>query len=310
MINILTAAKLMQNPRLYTTFLLWMLSELFEQLPELGDPDKPKLVFFFDEAHLLFNDAPKSLMEKIEQVVRLIRSKGVGVYFVTQNSIDVPERVLGQLGNRVQHALRAFTPVDQKSVRVAAETFRPNPAFRTETAITELAVGEALVSLLDAAGVPGVVQRARICPPRGRIGPITPEERAAIMQASPVAGKYDRPIDRESAYERLGNRAASAVPAANTPAAPVREGSPWRSGAAPENPWGEAGQTPAPPSPPQPYQAPAPGGGLLSELLTGGGRRQSIAEAAAKSLVRSLGSQVGTQIGRAVLRGVFGSLTR
>src|SRR5436305_1711323 len=206
MINILVADKLMQSPRLYATFLLWMLSELFEELPEVGDPSKPKLVFFFDEAHLLFNDAPKALMDKIEQVVRLIRSKGVGVYFVTQNPIDVPDKVLAQLGNRVQHALRAFTPRDQKAVKAAAETFRPNPKLNTEQVITQLGKGEALVSFLEGNGTPSMVERCMIRPPSGRIGPITPEARKAIMASSPVKGKYDTSIDRESAYEVLQKR--------------------------------------------------------------------------------------------------------
>jgi len=208
MVNILVADKLMQSPRLYATFLLWMLSELFEELPEAGDPPKPKLVFFFDEAHLLFNDAPKALMDKIEQVVRLIRSKGVGVYFVTQNPIDVPDRVLGQLGNRVQHALRAFTPRDQKAVQAAAQTFRPNPKLDTAKVIMELGKGEALVSFLEGNGTPAMVDRALIRPPSARIGPITPEERKAIMDASPVKGKYDTAIDAESAYEILQKRVA------------------------------------------------------------------------------------------------------
>src|ERR1700675_2928739 len=213
MVNILVADRLMQSPQLYATFLLWMLSELFEQLPEAGDPPKPKLVFFFDEAHLLFNDAPKALMDKIEQVVRLIRSKGVGVYFVTQNPIDVPDRVLGQLGNRVQHALRAFTPRDQKAVAAAAQTFRPNPKLATARVITELAKGEALVSFLEGNGTPAMVERVMVRPPSGRIGPITPEERAAIMDNSPLKGKYDTSIDSESAYEidrkRVAGTAAS-----------------------------------------------------------------------------------------------------
>ena len=208
MVNILVADKLMQSPRLYATFLLWMLSELFEELPEAGDPPKPKLVFFFDEAHLLFNDAPKALMDKIEQVVRLIRSKGVGVYFVTQNPVDVPDRVLGQLGNRVQHALRAFTPRDQKAVQAAAQTFRPNPKLDTAKVIMELGKGEALVSFLEGNGTPAMVERALIRPPSARIGPITPEERKAIMDASPVKGKYDTAIDAESAYEILQKRVA------------------------------------------------------------------------------------------------------
>jgi hypothetical protein len=211
MINILVADKLMQSPRLYATFLLWMLSELFEHLPEVGDPPKPKLVFFFDEAHLLFSDPPKALMEKIEQVVRLIRSKGVGVYFVTQNPIDVPDKVLAQLGNRVQHALRAFTPRDQKAVAAAAETFRPNPKLDTAAVITELGKGEALVSFLEGNGTPAMVERIMVRPPSARIGPVTPEERKAIIAASPVKGKYDTAIDRESAYEVLQKRVGGAA---------------------------------------------------------------------------------------------------
>ena len=207
-VNILAADKLLQAPQLYATFLLWLLAELFEELPEIGDPDKPKLVFFFDEAHLLFDEAPKELLTKIEQVVRLVRSKGVGVYFVTQNPLDVPDTVLGQLGNRVQHALRAFTPRDKKAVKAAAETFRPNPALDTERAITELAVGEALVSFLDEKGTPGIVERALVIPPPGQLGPITPEERAAVIKQSVVYGHYEKMIDRESAYEILQRRAA------------------------------------------------------------------------------------------------------
>ena len=213
MINILVADRLMQSPQLYATFLLWMLSELFEQLPEAGDPPKPKLVFFFDEAHLLFNDAPKALMDKIEQVVRLIRSKGIGVYFVTQNPIDVPDKVLAQLGNRVQHALRAFTPRDQKAVAAAAQTFRPNPKLDTAKVIMELGKGEALVSFLEGNGVPAMVERVMVRPPTARIGPITPEERKAIMDKSPVKGKYDTTIDSESAYEILQKRVAGAAAA-------------------------------------------------------------------------------------------------
>ena len=214
MVNILVADKLMQSPRLYATFLLWMLSELFEELPEAGDLPKPKLVFFFDEAHLLFNDAPKALMDKIEQVVRLIRSKGVGVYFVTQNPVDVPDKVLAQLGNRVQHALRAFTPRDQKAVAAAAQTFRPNPKLDTARVIMELAKGEALASFLEGGGTPSMVERVMIRPPSARIGPITPEERKKIMDASPVKGKYDTAIDADSAYEMLQKRVAGrAAPA-------------------------------------------------------------------------------------------------
>src|SRR5512147_1167696 len=214
MINILAADRLMQAPKVYSTLLLWLLSELYENLPEAGDLDKPKLVFFFDEAHLLFNDAPAALIDKIEQVVRLIRSKGVGVYFVTQNPADVPDKVLSQLGNRVQHALRAFSPRDQKAVKAAAETMRDNPALDEAAVITELGVGEALVSLLDAKGRPGVVERAFIVPPQGQIGPITPAQRQQLMQTSLVAGVYDKAVDRESAYEKLKARAEQAAEAA------------------------------------------------------------------------------------------------
>jgi uncharacterized protein len=210
-VNILAADKLMSSPRLYATTLLWLLSELFEELPEIGDPDKPRLVFFFDEAHLLFNDAPKALVAKVEQVARLIRSKGVGVYFITQNPDDVPENILGQLGNRVQHALRAFTARDQKQLRRAAETYRANPRFDTETAIREVGTGEAVTSMLEAKGAPGVVERTLVRPPSSRLGPISAEERRAVLLASPVAGKYDTAQDRESAYEILNARAATAA---------------------------------------------------------------------------------------------------
>lgn len=222
-VNVLAADRLMQSPRLYATFLLWLLSELFENLPEVGDPDRPKFVFFFDEAHLLFDGAPKALLERIEQVVRLIRSKGVGVYFVTQNPLDIPETVLGQLGNRVQHALRAFTPKDQKAVRASAETFRPNPRFKAAEAILELGVGEALVSFLDGKGIPTPVERAMIAPPRGRIGPLTEAERGAFLAASVLSGKYDTIVDRESAHEVLTGRMATVepeVPAAGTSSVP------------------------------------------------------------------------------------------
>jgi uncharacterized protein len=214
MINILMADKLMQSPKLYATFLLWLLSELFEELPEVGDLDKPKLVFFFDEAHLLFDDAPRALMEKIEQVVRLIRSKGVGVYFVTQNPLDIPEEVAAQLGNRVQHALRAFTPKDQRAVKAAAETFRTNPGLDVETAITELKTGEALVSLLARDGSPSPVERTLIAPPRSRAGPLTPVERATLRSYSPIGGKYDAAVDRESAHELLRARGEQVAAAA------------------------------------------------------------------------------------------------
>src|SRR3954447_12337863 len=223
-INILAADKLMESPRLYATFLLWLLSELFEELPEVGDPPKPKLCFFFDEAHLLFNDAPKALLDKIEQVVRLIRSKGVGVYFVTQNPLDVPDKVLAQLGNRVQHALRAFTPRDQKAVRAAAETFRANPKLDTATVISELGKGEALVSFLEGNGTPSIVERCMVRPPSARVGPVAPEERAAVIKASPVKGKYDSAVDSDSAYEMLQKRlheTAASPGQAGAPGAPA-----------------------------------------------------------------------------------------
>jgi hypothetical protein len=228
-VNLLAADQLMQSPKLYATFLLWLLAELFERLPEAGDLDKPRLVFFFDEAHLLFDDAPKALMDKIEQVVRLIRSKGVGVYFITQSPLDIPDAVLGQLGNRVQHALRAFTPRDQKAVRAAAQTFRSNPDLDIESVITQLGVGEALVSVLDEKGSPTVVERALICPPRGRIGPVTAQERQGLIRQSPVYGQYEQVVDRESAYEILKGRAQAA---ATAPA-----GKPARAEAASE--WGD-----------------------------------------------------------------------
>ncbi len=293
-INILAADRLMQSPRLYATFLLWLLSELFEVMPEIGDPERPKFVFFFDEAHLLFDDAPKALLDKIEQVVRLIRSKGVGIYFITQNPLDIPESVLGQLGNRVQHALRAFTPRDQKAVKTAAETFRPNKKFNVQAAITELGVGEALVSFLDAKGVPEPVERCFIAPPRGRIGPATEAERAAAIKASPLADKYERTVDRESAYEVLTGRAGSGQVAHEEAAGapqPGRRGQydatpPPAAGTPPASgPWGrsripqtEAAQpkpkprlreaqpapSPSPPPPPREPKEPARRGDTLS----------------------------------------------
>ncbi|MGD9885741.1 MAG: helicase HerA-like domain-containing protein, partial [Reyranella sp.] len=244
-INILAADRLMQSPRLYATFLLWLLSELFEIMPEVGDVDRPRFVFFFDEAHLLFDDAPKALVDKIEQVVRLIRSKGVGVYFITQNPLDVPESVLGQLGNRVQHALRAFTPRDQKAVKTAAETFRPNRKFNAVEAIQELGVGEALVSFLDAKGVPEPVERCLIAPPRGRIGPASESERAAVIGASPLAGKYEREVDRESAYEVLTGRASGGQIAPDDGAPAARPGRRGQYDAAPP-PASEAPSSPGP----------------------------------------------------------------
>jgi DNA helicase HerA-like ATPase len=225
-INILAADKLMLTPKTYTAFLLWLLSELFERLPEVGDPERPKLVFFFDEAHLLFTDVPKALLEKIEQVVRLIRSKGVGVYFCTQNPLDVPQTVLGQMGNRVQHALRAFTPLDQKAVKAAAQTFRTNPKLDVAEAITQLGVGEALVSMLDPKGMPGIVQRALMLPPTSQIGPIPTEVRQQIIKSSPVAGRYETMIDRESAYEKLQARAVAAPPTAADATRPKKSGKP------------------------------------------------------------------------------------
>jgi uncharacterized protein len=282
-INVLAAEKLMNSPRLYACFLLWLLSELFEQLPEAGDLPKPKLAFFFDEAHLLFNEAPPALLEKIEQVVRLIRSKGVGVYFVTQNPLDIPDTVLAQLGNRVQHALRAFTPRDQKAVKAAADTMRPNPAFSAEAAITELGVGEALVSFLDAQGRPTMVERAFVLPPFSRLGPLTPEERSAAVASSLVAGVYEKLLDRESAYEKLKG---------------VSAGSPQVS----------AGGT-AIPGTATPPAAPADEGGGWSEILFGrtgprGGQHDGLVQAVGKSVAR----QVGSQLGREIVRGVLGSL--
>lgn len=277
-VNVLAADKLMMNPRLYSTFLLWLLSELFEELPEVGDPDKPRLVFFFDEAHLLFNEAPKALLERVEQVVRLIRSKGVGVYFVTQNPLDVPESVLAQLGNRVQHALRAYTPRETAAVKTAADTFRPNPDFDTYQAITNLATGEALVSTLGEKGVPSMVQRTLMRPPASRIGPLTPDERANVMASSPVAGLYDHTVDPESAYEILKRKAQQNADVQQAEAKDEEGGSGW--------------------------------GGVLGDVLgTGGGKsggRQTIVEAAMKSAVRSAASSLG----RALVRGVLGSLRR
>jgi len=274
MVNILAADRLMNSPKTYATVLLWMLSELFENLPEAGDQPKPKLVFFFDEAHLLFNDAPPVLLEKIEQVVRLIRSKGVGVYFVTQNPRDVPDNVLGQLGNRVQHALRAFTPRDQKAVQAAAETFRANPRLDTASVIMELGVGEALISMLDERGQPGIVERAWIIPPRGQVGPITESQRAEIMRTSLVAGVYDTLVDRESAYERL----KAAHPATQQP--------------------GQPAQSPG-------FFEKIFGGGASSTDARGRGRpKDTLAETMAKSAVRTIGSTVG----RELVRGLLGSL--
>ena len=267
-VNILTADKLMSSPKLYASFLLWLLAELFEGLPEVGDPEKPKLVFFFDEAHLLFSEAPKALLEKVEQVVRLIRSKGVGVYFVTQNPLDVPETVLGQLGNRVQHALRAFTPRDQKAVKTAAETLRPNPKLNAEKVITELGVGEALVSFLDQKGSPCVVERAFVVPPGSQLGPLTEEERAKLIQGSDVFGHYEKTVDRESAYEKLKERTEAKPAEAKESSNPVSDI-------------------------------------LLGKTGPRGGRQsQGVIEAMTKSAARAIGSELGRQ----VLRGVLGSI--
>ncbi|MGA0572667.1 helicase HerA-like domain-containing protein [Variovorax sp. VNK109] len=285
-LNILAADKLMNSPRLYATFLLWMLSELFEQLPEIGDPEQPKLVFFFDEAHLLFNEAPKVLVERIELVVRLVRSKGVGVYFVTQNPLDIPDSVLAQLGNRVQHALRAFTPRDQKAVKATATTMRQKPGLDIETAITELAVGEALISFLDAKGRPGVTERVFVVPPGSQIGPITPQQRQALISQSLVAGVYEKTVDRESAYEKLRGRAEDAATEADAPVLPTKAGK------------GKAA-------------APAEDGNMLNEILFGstgprGGKRDGLVQTMAKSAVRTMGTTVGREILRGVLGGIFG----
>jgi hypothetical protein len=272
-VNVLSADKLMQAPKMYATLLLWLLTELYEKLPEVGDLDKPKLVFFFDEAHLLFTDAPDALVDKIEQVVRLIRSKGVGVYFVTQNPADVPDKVLGQLGNRVQHALRAFSARDQKAVKAAAETMRDNSELNEEAVITELGVGEALVSFLGEKGQPNVVERAFIVPPEGQIGPITPEQRKGLIQSSLVAGVYENTVDRESAYEKLKARGEQTTPAqTQTTTQQAGSGSSI--------------------------------GGVLGGILMGDGRRQGLIEAMTKSAVRT----IGTQVGRQILRGVMGSI--
>jgi DNA helicase HerA-like ATPase len=285
-VNILAADKLMNSPRLYATFLLWMLSELFEVLPEIGDPQKPKLVFFFDEAHLLFKDAPAVLVERIELVVRLVRSKGVGVYFVTQNPLDIPDSVLGQLGNRVQHALRAFTPRDQKAVKSTAQTMRPKAGLDIEAAITELAVGEALVSFLDAKGRPCETERVFVLPPGSQLGPITPAQRQALVQGSLVAGVYEQAQDRESAYEKIKGQ-ATATGHANT-------------------------TNPLPGQNPMSTAAEPAGGGLmggLSDMLFGssgprGGQRDGVAQLVVKSAVRT----VGSAIGREIVRGVLGNL--
>ncbi len=294
-INILVADKLMQSPRLYATFLLWMLSELFEELPEIGDPPKPKLVFFFDEAHLLFTDAPKSLMDKIEQVVRLIRSKGVGIYFVTQNPIDVPDRVLGQLGNRVQHALRAFTPRDQKSVAAAAQTFRPNPKLDTAKVITELGKGEALVSFLEGNGTPAMVERVLVRPPSARIGPITAEERKAVMDASPVKGKYDTAIDSESAYEVLQKRLAGNAATAGGGASGGILG---QIGAVVGSIFGTGDR-----------RGRLSTGQLIARNVTRSVTNKVVGGVAA-DLGKSVGGSLGSSVGRALVRGALGGLLR
>ncbi|WP_090046225.1 helicase HerA-like C-terminal domain-containing protein [Limnohabitans sp. 2KL-27] len=289
-VNILAADKLMNSPRLYATFLLWLLSELFEVLPEIGDPEKPKLVFFFDEAHLLFKDAPAALIERIELVVRLVRSKGVGVYFVTQNPLDIPDSVLGQLGNRVQHALRAYTPRDQKAVKSTAQTMRPKAGLDIEAAITELAVGEALVSFLDAKGRPCETERVFVLPPGSQLGPITPAQRQTLIEGSLVAGVYEQALDRESAYERIKGQGTASAQASATP--PL------------------SGQTPA-------GNEPASGGlmGGLSDMLFGssgprGGQRDGVAQLVVKSAVRTVGSAIGREIVRGVLGGLLGSSRR
>lgn len=299
-INILAAERLMRSPRLYATFLLWLLSELFAELPEVGDVEKPKLVFFFDEAHLLFQDAPKALLTAIEQVVRLVRSKGVGVYFVTQNPLDVPDTVLGQLGNRIQHAMRAFTPRDEKAVRSAAQTFRPNPSFDAAQAIMQLGVGEALVSMLDRKGVPEPVERVLIAPPQARVGTITPAERQAVIESSPLYGLYDTPMDRESAFEILQKRAGRRMEEV---------------GAGGAKPAPDTG-APAPQAPPE--EASAAGGGLLGRLggavgglfARGPRGRLSPAELAMRSALQSAARSAGTQISREILRNLFGGMSR
>ena len=288
-VNILAADRLLNAPRLYAAFLLWLLSDLFEKLPEVGDRDKPKLVFFFDESHLLFAEAPRPLLEKVEQVVRLVRSKGVGVYFVTQNPLDIPDSVLGQLGNRVQHALRAFTPRDQKAVKAAAQTMRANPAFNVETAISELGVGEALVSMLDEKGRPSIVERGFVVSPGSRIGPIDAAERKALISSSVVAGVYDTAEDRESAYELLTARSSASAPSAG------------RAGAGASS--GRGGSTPTAPVPNETNWTESLRGSL-NDLSKSTGRKDSIVEAMAKSAARS----IGTTAGRELLRGVLGTL--
>ncbi len=293
-LNILAADQLIHKPRLYSSFLLWLLSELFEQLPEVGDLDKPKLVLFFDEAHLMFDDAPPALRQRVEQVVRIIRSKGVGVIFCSQFPDDVPDEILGQLGNRIQHALRAYTPRDQRAVRTAAETFVPNPRLDVAETISQLGVGEALVSTLQERGVPMPVERTIICPPRCRMGALTPEERAAVRARSPVGSKYDMPVNRESAYEILSRR--TLVGEAH-PARPAPPPSP-----PPRRPPVRPGRTRVEPEP--------SGGGQWDELIWGSNRRQGMVETMAKQAARSIGSQIGRQIIRGVLGGILGGSRR
>jgi uncharacterized protein len=287
-ISVLAADKLMLSPRLYATFMLWMMSELFEQLPEVGDVEKPKLVFFFDEAHLLFNDAPPVLVQRIEQVVRLIRSKGVGIYFITQSPLDVPDTILAQLGNRFQHALRVFTPREEKAVKTAADTFRPNPDFSCYEAITKLGTGEALVSTLEAKGIPSMVQRTLVRPPASRLGPITESERAAMIKQSPVAGLYDETTDRESAYEKLTARGAENAKAAERQKAEEIE----------------AKQQAAEEKLSQREERSS------DRSTTRSSGRQSVTETAMKSVVRSVTSSVGRQVGAAIVRGILGSFLR
>jgi uncharacterized protein len=295
-VNVLAADKLMQHPRLYATFLLWLLAELFEDLPEVGDPEKPGLVFFFDEAHLLFSDAPKALVDKVAQVVRLVRSKGVGVFFISQNPLDIPDTVLSQLGNRVQHALRAYTPREQKAVRAAAETFRPNPKLDVERVIGELGVGEALVSVLEDKGVPSIVQHTLMCPPAARLGPVTPQERAGTQAVSPLKGKYDMSVDRVSAHEQLAQRAQQAAAAESQ--APAAQPAPAAPAPTAEPGWWQRGSR-------------QPAGARASR--TGAPRannRQGVGEAMAKSVARSVGNEIGRQVGRQILRGVLGSILK
>ncbi|WP_292960242.1 helicase HerA-like domain-containing protein [Novosphingobium sp. UBA1939] len=302
LVNILAAEKLMQSPKLYATFLLWLLSELFEALPEVGDPEKPVLVFFFDEAHLLFDDAPEALFDKVEQVVRLIRSKGVGVYFVTQNPIDIPEKIAGQLGNRVQHALRAFTPRDQKAIKAAAQTFRINPDLDVEKAITELKVGEALVSTLDDDGAPGVVQRTLIAPPRSRLGPVSAPERAAIQAASPVEGKYDTAVNRESAAEVLAKKAADAAAAAQQ----VQEQGAEAQRAAPrQSPslWDKAGKAAI-------GAVASSAGAVIAAQISGKKTRASPVESGLSAVVGSVATSLGGAAFGRFARGLLGGLLR